>query len=59
VVVRNGVGVLEIEIVVARLDLVEADLPGDVGFLPVFTFRPTPLVDAALQVINADRSRAC
>ena len=34
-VVCDRVRVLTIEIVVARLDLVEADLPGDFGFLPV------------------------
>ena len=55
VVVCNGVGILAVEIVVARLNLVEADLPGDLGFLAVFTLCPAPPVDAALQVLDADR----
>src|SRR5437660_4203735 len=41
VVVCNGVGILAVEIVVARLNLVEANLPGDLGFLAVLPPHPT------------------
>ena len=46
----DGVGVLEIEVVVASLDLVDRDLPGDFVFLALL-----PPVDAGLQVLEADR----
>ena len=50
VVLLDGVWVLEIEVVVAGLDLVDRDLPGDFISLALL-----PPVDTGLQVLEADR----
>lgn len=55
VVVRDGVWVLAVEVVVAGLDLVESDLPGDLGLLAPRALGSAPPVDAALQVLDPDR----
>ena len=55
-IVGDGVRVLEVEVVVAGLDLVDADFPSDFGFLPVLAFRTAPPIDAALQMLDANGS---
>src|ERR1700733_12988123 len=49
--------VLNVKVVTARLDFIDTDLPGELGFFPSFPLRAAPPVDTALKVLEADRFR--
>ncbi len=52
VVVPDGMGVLEIQVVVTGLDLIEAHRPRLLGLLSVLSLGTAPPVHAALQVFD-------
>ena len=54
VVVRDGVRILEVEVIAARLHLVGGDLPCNFAFHPPFALRTSPPVNAGLEVLDAD-----
>ena len=54
-VVGNGVRVLDVEIVAARLHFLGRDLPGNSVFHSPLALPPAPPVDAGLEMLEADR----
>lgn len=57
VVVGNGVGIFEVQVVATGFDFVGVDLPGDFGFLAAFAFVSSPPFDARLQMLKPDGLR--
>jgi hypothetical protein len=54
VVSGNAVRVFIVQVVVAGFDVLDADFPGLLGFLAPCSIRPTPPIDATLQMFDAD-----
>ena len=54
VVVRDGVRVLEVEVIAARLHLIGSDPPCDFIFHPAPSLRTAPPVNAWLQMLDSD-----